>query len=207
MSYCNCRLPRPSHNYETVALRANTPHNIMKKTIIGVFANREDAEKAINYIHNKFSIPNDDISYIYRNTRNEIRQVDAGSISTKTPAEGASRGAGAGAVVGALAGIAATIGVIPAIGPFFAAGPLLASIGVTGAVGATAAGAVGGAVVGGLIGALANLGIGKEKAKRYEDYVVAGNILVAVNTEESAPVESALVGHNAVDVETYAVTV
>jgi hypothetical protein len=179
----------------------------MKKTIIGVFANREDAEKAINYIHNKFSVPNDDISYIYRNTRNEIRQVEASSISTKTPAEGASRGAGAGAVVGALAGIAATMGVIPVVGPFFAAGPVLASIGITGAVGATAAGAVGGAVVGGIIGALMNLGVGREKAKRYEDYVVAGNILVAVNTEESAPVESALVGHNAVDVETYAVTV
>ncbi len=179
----------------------------MKKTIIGVFANREDAEKAINYIHNKFSVPNDDISFIYRNTRNEIRQVDAGEISTHTAAEGASRGASAGAVVGALAGIAATVGVIPIVGPFFAAGPILAAIGVTGAVGTAAAGAVGGAVVGGIIGALANMGVGKEKAKRYEDYVVAGNILVAVNSEQSAPVESALVGHNAVDVETYAVTV
>ncbi len=179
----------------------------MKKTIIGVFANREDAEKAINYIHNKFSVRNDDISYIYKNTRNEIKQVDAGSISTNTPKEGATKGASAGAIVGALAGIAATVGVIPIVGPFFAAGPILASLGVVGAVGTTAAGAVGGAVVGGIIGALANLGVGKEKAKRYEDYVVAGNILVAVNAEESAPVESALVGHNAVDVETYAVAV
>jgi hypothetical protein len=179
----------------------------MKKTIIGVFANREDAEKAINYIHNKFSVPNDDISYMYRNTKNEIRQVEAADISTNTPREGASKGAGAGAVVGALAGIAATVGVIPIVGPFFAAGPILASLGIIGAVGTTAAGAVGGAVVGGVIGGLVNLGVGKEKAKRYEDYVVAGNILVAVNAEESSPVESALVGHNAVDVETYAVTV
>jgi hypothetical protein len=179
----------------------------MKKTIIGVFANREDAEKAINYIHNKFSVPNDDISYIYRNTRNEVWQVSANEVSTNTPREGARKGAGAGAVVGALAGIAATMGVIPVVGPFFAAGPILTSLGIIGAVGTTAAGAVGGAVVGGVIGGLVNLGVGKEKAKRYEDYVVAGNILVAVNTEESAPVESALVGHNAVDVETYAVTV
>jgi len=179
----------------------------MKKTIIGVFANREDAEKAINYIHNKFGVPNEDISYIYRNTKDEIRQVDAQDISSKTPAEGASKGAKAGAVVGALAGIAATVGIIPVIGPFFAAGPILAALGVAGAVGTTAAGAVGGAVVGGLIGGLANLGVGKEKAKRYEDYVVAGNILLSVNAENSAPIESAMVGHNAVDVETYSVTV
>lgn len=179
----------------------------MKKTIIGIFANREDAEKAINYVHNKFSVPNEDISYIYRNTQNEIKQVEATDISSNTPAEGAKRGAGAGAVVGALAGIAATVGIIPLVGPFFAAGPLLASLGVAGAVGTTAAGAVGGAVVGGVIGGLANLGVGKEKAKRYEDYVVAGNILVAVNSENSGPIESAMVGHNAVDVETYSVSI
>jgi hypothetical protein len=179
----------------------------MKKTIIGVFANREDAEKAINYIHNKFAVPNDDISFIYKNTKNEVRQVDASEISTKTPAEGASRGAGTGAVLGAIAGIVATAGVIPIVGPFFAAGPILASLGIVGAVGTTAAGAVGGAVLGGVIGALANMGVGKEKAKRYEDYVVSGNILVAVNAEKNGPVESALVGHNAVDVETYAVSV
>ncbi len=179
----------------------------MKKTIIGVFANREDAEKAINYIHNKFAVRNDDISYIYRNTKNEVKQVDADKISTNTPGEGATKGASAGAIVGALAGIVASAGIIPIVGPFFAAGPILASLGIVGAVGTTAAGAVGGAVVGGVIGALANLGVGKEKAKRYEDYVVAGNILLAINAEESAAIESALVGHNAVDVETYAVTV
>lgn len=179
----------------------------MKKTIIGVFANREDAEKAINYIHNKFSVPNEDISYIYRNTKNEVKQVDAKDISSNTPGEGASKGASAGAVVGALAGIAATVGIIPIVGPFFAAGPILAALGVAGAVGTTAAGAVGGAVVGGVIGALANVGVGKEKAKRYEDYVIAGNILLAVNSESSGPIESAMVGHNAVDVETYSVSV
>lgn len=179
----------------------------MKKTIIGVFANREDAEKAINYIHNKFAVPNEDISYIYRNTKNEIKQVDAEEISSNTPGEGATKGASAGAIVGALAGIVATAGIIPVVGPFFAAGPILAGLGIAGAVGTTAAGAVGGAVVGGIIGALANLGIGKENAKRYEDYVLAGNILLSVLAERSDEIESAMVGHNAIDVKTYAVTV
>ena len=61
----------------------------MKKTIIGVFMHREDAEKAINYIHNKLKIPTNEISYLYRNTKDEIRQVDTSEISSDTPREGA----------------------------------------------------------------------------------------------------------------------
>ncbi len=179
----------------------------MKKTIIGIFANREDAEKAINYIHNKFLVPTADISFLYRNTKNEIKQIDAKRISSSTPGEGATKGAGAGAVVGVLAGIAVTAGILPVVGPFLAAGPILAALGITGVIGTTAAGAFGGAVVGGIIGGLANLGVGREKAQRYEDYVMAGNILVSVNSAESAKIESAMIGHNAVDVETYTVKV
>ncbi len=179
----------------------------MKKTIIGVFTSREDAEKTINYIHNKFSVPNDDISYLYKNTNDEIHEVSASNVSSNTPSEGARKGASAGAVLGALAGIVATAGVIPVVGPFFAAGPILASIGVVGAVGTTVAGAVGGAVVGGLVGALSNIGVGKERAKSYEDQVLAGNVLVTVSAENSKAVESAMIGHNAIDVETYEVTV
>ncbi len=179
----------------------------MKKTIIGVFANREDAEKAINYIHNKFSVANENISYIYRNTENQVRQVDAGDISSSTPSEGAEKGAQAGAIIGTIAGIAATAGVIPIIGPFFAAGPLLAYLGIGGVVGTAAAGALGGAVVGGVIGALANLGVGVERAKRYEDQVKAGNILVSVHADDSKGIETAFMNLNALDVETYGVRI
>jgi len=179
----------------------------MKKTVIGVFKNRSDAEKAINFIHNKHLIPNDDISYIYRNTNNEVMEVDAGSVSSNTPGEGAKKGASTGAALGALAGIAMVAGVVPVVGPFLAAGPILAALGVTGAVGAAAAGAVGGAMVGGLIGALANMGVGEERAKKYEDEVAAGNILVSVQTDNPTNVQSALVQHNATDVEAYGLTV
>ncbi len=179
----------------------------MKKTIIGVFVHREDAEKAINYIHNKCDISTSDISYIYKNTRNEVRQVDAKNISSDTPGEGAEKGANAGAVIGALAGIAAVAGMIPVVGPFFAAGPIFAAIGVTGAVGTAAAGAVGGAVVGGVLGALANIGVGRENAQRYEDQVMAGNILLSVNAVDSAKVEKAMLDFNASNVEIYSVSV
>ncbi len=179
----------------------------MKKTVIGVFAHREDAEKAINRLHNELSIPNEEISYLYRNTEDEIKQVQADKISSDTPGEGAKKGAKAGAIIGALAGIAATAGILPIIGPFLAAGPILTAVGITGAVGSAAAGAVGGAAVGGLVGALVNLGVGKENAQRYEDEVRAGNVLVSVHTESGGDAESILEDSGALSVETYTLKV
>lgn len=178
----------------------------MKKNTIGIFESRQDAEKFINRVHNELAIENDEISYIYKNTEGEEVQIDASEISSKTPAEGAEKGAKAGAVIGAIAGIATVAGVIPVIGPLFAAGPVVTALGITGAVGTTAAGAVTGAAVGGLIGALANMGVGKEKAKAYEDAVVAGNILVAVHSDKASEVEAVMIASNAQEVQTYEVT-
>lgn len=179
----------------------------MKKHTIGVFAAREDAEKAINYIHNEFNVPNEEISYVYKNTAGQIAEVDADEVSSDTPMEGAGKGASAGAVLGAIAGVAVAAGVAPVIGPLLVAGPLLTALGVTGVVGSAAAGAVSGAAVGGLIGALMNLGVGEEKAQKYQDQVAAGNILVAVHTETENDIESVFIQNNATDVETYTIEV
>ncbi len=179
----------------------------MKSTTIGVFGDRNDAEKFINYVHNKISIPHENISYIYKDIFGNQKEVNTEAVASDTPAEGAEKGARAGAVVGALGGIAAIAGIIPVIGPHFAAGPILAALGITGAVGATAAGAVTGAAVGGLLGALLNLGVGKERAIEYQDRVLAGNILVSVNSDNDKEVQKAMIDHNALSVETYEVKI
>jgi hypothetical protein len=175
----------------------------MKKLTAGVFESRDAAEKAINFLHNELRIPSNDISFIYRNTEGEVREVDAGSISSRTPGEGAKRGAAIGGTLGALLGLAVVAGVVPVIGPILAAGPLITALGITGAVGTTAAGALTGAAAGGLLGALANMGIGKENAKRYEDRVKAGDILVIVYADEGIGVVDTLKDLGAVDVEAY----
>ncbi|MES2994695.1 MAG: DUF1269 domain-containing protein [Patescibacteria group bacterium] len=179
----------------------------MKKFTVGVFAAREDAEKAINRLHNELTIPNEDISYLYRNSEGEVREVHAEHIATSTPVEGAGKGAAVGGAIGALAGIAAVAGVIPVIGPLFAAGPLAVALGLTGAVGTTAAGAMTGAAAGGLIGALANMGIGEERAQRYADRVSAGDILVAAYADEGTDVQSLLTDAGALETETYSLKV
>jgi hypothetical protein len=95
---------------------------------------------------------------------------------TKAP-EGATAGAGSGAILGGALGWMVGIGAlaIPGLGPFIAAGPIMAAL----------AGAAGGAAVGGITGALVGMGIPEYEAKRYEGKVKDGNILISVHTDDS----------------------
>jgi hypothetical protein len=95
---------------------------------------------------------------------------------TKAP-EGATVGAGSGAILGGALGWLAGIGAIaiPGLGPFIAAGPIMAAL----------AGAAGGGAAGGLVGALIGMGIPEYEAKRYEGKVKDGNILLSVHTVDS----------------------
>lgn len=179
----------------------------MKKFTIGIFGAREDAEKAINALHNTLNIAASDISYVYRNSEGEVQEVNADNITSSTPAEGAGKGAAIGGTLGALAGIAAVAGAIPIVGPLFAAGPLATALGLTGAVGTTVAGAATGAAAGGIIGALTNLGVGQEHAQRYSDRVQAGDVLVAVYAEEDQDVHQLFVEHGALETEAYGLRV
>jgi len=172
-----------------------------------MFSAREDAEKAINRLHNELNIDTSDISYIYRNSEGEVHEVQADDVATSTPVEGAGKGAATGAVIGGLAGLAVVAGVIPVIGPLLAAGPIAAALGLTGAVGTTAAGAMTGAAAGGLLGALTHMGVGTESAQRYADRVSAGDILVAAYADEGIDAQTLLTDAGALDVETYSLTV
>src|SRR5450432_4624075 len=98
----------------------------------------------------------------------------AHEMHTKAP-EGATAGAGTGAVVGGTLGLLAGIGAlaIPGLGPFIAAGPLMAAL----------SGVAAGATVGGVTGALVGLGIPEMEAKRYEGKIRSGNLLISVHTE------------------------
>lgn len=92
--------------------------------------------------------------------------------NTKAP-EGAVTGATTGGVVGGTLGLLVGIGAlaIPGVGPLIAAGPLLAAL----------SGAAAGAAVGGIAGGLIGLGIPEIEAKRYENRISEGNILISVH--------------------------
>ncbi len=179
----------------------------MKRITIGIFEERADAEKAINYIHNELGVETDDISYVYKNTNGEVKEVDAADVTGDTIGESAAKGAVVGGTIGALAGIAALAGVIPIIGPLFAAGPLAAALGLSGAIGTTAAGAATGAAAGGIAGALINWGIGEKEATQYADSVERGGVLVAVHADEEMQVERSMKERGAGTVDVYAVSI
>ena len=117
---------------------------------------------------------NTDISVLF--PENAGTKDFAHEKGTKAP-EGATAGAGTGAVVGGAPGWLAGIGAlaIPGVGPFIAAGPLMAAL----------AGAGVGGAVGGIAGTLIGMGIPEYEAKRYEGRVKSGGILLSVHSDSS----------------------
>ena len=92
-------------------------------------------------------------------------------------ASGAGTGATIGAVVGGIAAAIPALGllIIPGIGQLLAAGPIAIILG----------GVAAGGVAGGLLGALVQLGVTVEDAKKYENLIEQGKILVLVENKEN----------------------
>lgn len=173
----------------------------MNKTVFGTFPNHADAERCISELQSDVHVSIDDLSYLYRDATGEIKEDTS---RTDEIVEGGATGATVGATIGAIAGLATIAGVIPVIGPIFAAGPLIAALGIgAGAVATTAAGAVTGAVAGGLVGALVEWGVPSDIASTYEDRLNAGEILLAVSTNDAPAVENKFVECNANSVTTH----
>jgi len=150
----------------------------MPGVTLGVFADRDDAESAINDLRDGGYNPRD-ISVITRDV------TVAQSVAANTGAnvtEGAVGGATTGGVLGGLAGLLIGIGAItiPGLGALLIGGPIAAALGLTGAAATTVSGAVTGALAGGLVGALVSLGVPEETARVYEDRIKEGAILLAV---------------------------
>jgi hypothetical protein len=139
----------------------------------GIYPDRTIVELAVDRLR-AAGYRNTDISVLFPD--NLGTKDFAHEKSTKAP-EGATAGAGTGAVVGGTLGWLAGIGAlaIPGIGPLIAAGPIVAAL----------AGAGAGGAVGGLVGALVGMGIPEYEAKRYEGRVKSGGILLSVHCDNS----------------------
>jgi hypothetical protein len=141
--------------------------------VFGIYRSEAALERAVDSLRTS-SFRNTDISVLFpENTGTKDLAVEK---ATKAP-EGASAGAGTGAVIGGTLGWLAGIGAlaIPGVGPFIAAGPIVAAIAGVGAGGAV------GALTGGLIG----LGMPEYEAKRYQGLVKEGGILLSVHADNS----------------------
>ena len=144
---------------------------IMKKAVMCIVHTHKAAETIVDQLHNA-GFASECISVLF--PKHEHTEAFAYTYSTKAP-EGALAGAGAGSLAGGAFGLLAGIGAlaIPGVGPFVAAGPVLAAL----------SGAAAGLTVGGVVGALVGMGIPEVEAKRYEDHVRQGRILISIHTD------------------------
>jgi len=141
--------------------------------VFGIYPTYAAVEQAVDALRSG-GFRNTDISVLFpQNVGNKDFAHEKG---TKAP-EGATTGAGTGAIVGGALGWLTGIGAlaIPGLGPFIAAGPIMAALAGIG---------VGGAV-GGVTGALIGMGIPEYEAKRYEGRVLKGGILLSVHSDNS----------------------
>lgn len=143
------------------------------KSVFGIFPDRVTAEKGVDALRAE-NFRAEDISILLPET--ETSAPIAHVKTTKAP-EGATAGAGTGAVIGGTLGLLAGIGAlgIPGLGPFIAAGPIM---------GALAGAGLGGAV-GGVSGALIGFGLPEYEARRYEGIVKSGGILISVHVDDT----------------------
>lgn len=166
---------------------------LMKKSVYCIAKTTAQAEMIVDRLK-VAGFSNNDISVLFpdKSTTKDF----AHEKSTKAP-EGATTGGVVGMGIGGILGWLAGFGslVIPGLGPFVAAGPIVAAL----------SGAAVGTAAGGIIGALIGLGIPEYEAKRYEGKIRAGNVLIAVHTEDSDErdqVESIFEASGAEDIST-----
>lgn len=169
----------------------------MSKTIIAAFANRVDAEEAVDELEANGYTPKD-ISVITKDHKT------TGEDMGEAVADGAVSGAATGSAIGGLAGLLAGAGVLPALAGLLIGGPIAAALGATGVVATTISGAVTGAVAGGFIGALTNLGLSEEEARSYSEAIESGGYIIAVPEKLEGASEAAgiLRDHGATHVRT-----
>jgi hypothetical protein len=147
--------------------------------VYGIYQTRMQVESAVDQMKVD-GFRNTDISVLF--PQGGGTKDFAHEKNTKAP-EGATTGAGSGAIIGGALGWLTGIGAlaIPGVGPLIAAGPIMAALAGVG---------VGGAV-GGIIGALVGMGIPEYEAKRYEGMIREGRILLSVHCDNSEWVKRA----------------
>lgn len=172
----------------------------MKKVIFALFTDIEVADRAINHMHTDLHIPNDEISYVYKDSSGDKISGDGAEVTDKTAAEGAVSGATTGGIIGAAVGIVGVAGLLGPLGAVVVAGPLATALGITGGVGAVVGTGVAGAAIGGLVGALVNLGVSEPQARNFEERVDAGDVLVSIHTDKDDAVTDILREFNAAEI-------
>lgn len=163
----------------------------MAQAVFGIADSEARAERIVGDLREAGIVPGD-VSVLFpdRTGTRDFRH----EAHTKAP-EGASAGAGSGALLGGTLGWLSGVGAlaIPGLGAFIAAGPILATL----------SGIAAGAALGGVSGALIGYAVPEFEAKLYEGKLRDGNYLISVHTtsvEQQSHVRQILGRNDATDI-------
>jgi len=162
---------RPDRRAGRPAPRAEVGNRTGNTAVFAMVKDQSHAGQIVDQLKSA-GFSRDDISVLLSDKRSS--QEFAHQKNTKAP-EGATTGAAAGGVLGGTLGWLAGIGAlaIPGAGPFIAAGPIMAGL----------SGAGIGAATGGLAGGLIGLGMPEYEARRYQERLKEGNVLISVHSD------------------------
>lgn len=170
----------------------------MKKSIYALADNHAQADRIVEQLL-QAGFHNEDISLLMADKEGRLSSAQQGYGETGKPlssqkgttpletkskaAEGAATGATLGGIIGGSIGLLTSVGTltIPGLGLLVAAGPLV------GALTGSAVGGATGLALGGLIG----YGIPEYEAKKLEEALKKGNILISVPVDNDQEVEKA----------------
>jgi hypothetical protein len=150
-----------------------------RKHGVGVFSNRQKAEQALNELKAS-GFPMDKVSIIARDA-DQNEKLGGAQVSDRIGNKdvgGATGVVGEVATNSALGGVLVGLGslALPGIGPIIAAGSLATAL-----VATVASTGIEAAAIGGLVRAIADLGIPEEQARVYSDRLHQDNYLVIVD--------------------------
>lgn len=149
----------------------------MEKRVIGYFEDNTRVEQAANELKAKgFS----EISILGNEDRGQEGRKGRGNRGMTFDDQDLSKGTMTGSTIGGVAGLTIGTGALGALG---AAALLIPGVGPIVALGPLAA-ALGGAVTGGIAGALVDYGIPKERSEFYENKIKEGKTVMTLRTNE-----------------------
>ncbi len=143
--------------------------------VFGIYPTNTSVEHGVEALRND-GFPSSDISVLFENPAPRTLAQALAQKKSNNVQEGAAVGGGSGALVGGAMGwlVGMVALAIPGMGPFMVAGPIFAAL----------VGAGVGGLVGEIAGALRGMGMPEDEAKRYEERVKRGGILLSVYVKD-----------------------
>jgi hypothetical protein len=152
----------------------------MSHLVVGIFKDTKHAGQAVSQL--KEAGFTEDISVLAKDG-DYFGELSTHNVKNESGEKGGAVGAVVGGLAGLLAGVSSIF--IPGLGPLLVAGPFTALMTATGAL------------AGGFMGTLTNVGLTTDAAKAYEDAIRRGEVLVAVtaNHEDETRIRSIMSRH------------